>query len=34
MEDTACTVYVVFKTLSSVKLEYNKADGLIIYKFQ
>ena len=31
MEETACTLYVVFKTLSSVKLEYNKTDGLIVY---
>ena len=34
IEDTACTVYVVFKTFSSVKLEYNKSDGLIVYKSQ
>ena len=32
--DTACTVYVVFKTFSSVKLEYNKNNGLIVYKSQ
>ena len=32
--ETACTVYVVFKTFSSVKLEYNKTDGLIVYKSQ
>ena len=30
--ETACTVYIVFKTFSSVKLEYNKNNGLIIYK--
>ena len=34
IKDTACTAYVVFKTLSSVKLEYNKKDGLIVYKSQ
>ena len=34
IEDTSCTVYIVFKTLSSVKLEYNKNDGLIVYKSQ
>ena len=32
--DTACTVYIVFKTFSSVKLEYNKNNGLIVYKSQ
>ena len=34
IEETACTVYVVFKTFSSIKLEYNKTDGLIVYKSQ
>ena len=34
IEETACTVYVVFKTFSSVKLEYNKNNGLIVYKSQ
>ena len=34
MEETACTVYIVFKTFSSVKLEYNKNNGLIVYKSQ
>ena len=34
IEETACTVYIVFKTLSSVKLEYNKTNGLIVYKSQ
>ena len=34
IEDTACTIYVVFKTLCSVKLKYNKNDGLIVYKSQ
>ena len=34
IEDTSCTVYIVFKTLSSVKLEYNKNNGLIVYKYQ
>ena len=34
IEETACTVYVVFKTFSSVKLEYDKNNGLIVYKSQ
>ena len=34
LEESACTVYVVFKTFSSVKLEYNKNNGLIVYKSQ
>ena len=34
MEETACTVYIVFKTFSTVKLEYDKNNGLIVYKFQ
>ena len=34
METTACTVYIVFKTFSSVKLEYDKNNGLIVYKTQ
>ena len=34
IEETACTVYIVFKTFSSVKLEYNKNNGLIVYKSQ
>ena len=32
--NTACTVYIVFKTLNNVKLEYNKTNGLIVYKSQ
>ena len=32
--DTACTVYIVFKTFNSVKMEYNKNNGLIVYKSQ
>ena len=32
--ETACTVYIVFKTLSNVKLEYDKNNGLIVYKSQ
>ena len=32
IDETACTVYVVSKTFSSVKLEYNKNNGLIVYK--
>ena len=34
IEESACTVYIVFKTFSSVKLEYNKNDGLVAYKTQ
>ena len=34
LEESSCTVYVVFKTFSSVKLEYNKNNGLVVYKFQ
>ena len=34
METTSCTVYVVLKTHSSVKLEYSKSNGLIVYKSQ
>ena len=33
-ETTSCTVYVVLKTHSSVKLEYSKNNGLIVYKSQ
>ena len=34
IEESACTVYIVFKTFSSVKLQYNKNNGLIVYKSQ
>ena len=34
METTSCVVYVVLKTQSSVKLEYGKTNGLIVYKSQ
>ena len=34
LEESACTVYVVFKTFSSIKLEYNKNNGLVVYKSQ
>ena len=34
IEESACTVYIVFKTFSSIKLEYNKNNGLIVYKSQ
>ena len=34
IKESACTVYIVFKTFSSVKLEYNKNNGLIVYKSQ
>ena len=32
MESTSCTVYVVLKKFTTVKLEYDKDDGLIVYK--
>ena len=34
METTSCSVYVVLKTHSSVKLEYSKSNGLVVYKSQ
>ena len=34
IEESACTVYIVFKTFSSVKLEYTKSNGLVVYKSQ
>ena len=34
LEESSCTVYVVFKTFSTVKLEYNKSNGLVVYKSQ
>ena len=34
LEESSCTVYVVFKTFSSVKLEYDKSNGLVVYKSQ
>ena len=34
METTFCTAYIVLKTHSSVKLEYNNTNGLIVYKTQ
>ena len=34
METTSCSVYVVLNTHSSVKLEYSKSNGLIVYKSQ
>ena len=34
IEESACTVYIVFKTFSNIKLEYNKNNGLITYKSQ
>ena len=34
LEESACSVYVIFKTFSTVKLEYNKSNGLIVYKSQ
>ena len=32
MEATSCIAYIVLKTYSSVKLEYSKSNGLIVYK--
>ena len=34
METTSCTVYIVLKTHSSVKLNYSKNNGLVVYKSQ
>ena len=34
METTSCTVYIVFKTSSTVKLEYDKNNGFVVYKTQ
>ena len=34
IEESSITAYVVFKTFSTVKLEYNKSNGLIVYKSQ
>ena len=34
MAITSCTVYIVLKTHSSIKLEYSKTNGLIVYKSQ
>ena len=34
METTSCSVYIVLKTHNSIKLEYTKANGLIVYKTQ
>ena len=32
--DTSCTAYAIVKSYSSVKLEYSKSNGLIVYKSQ
>ena len=34
IEESAITAYVVFKTFSTVKLEYDKSNGLVVYKSQ
>ena len=34
LETTSCTVYIVLKTHSSVKLQYSKSNGLVVYKSQ
>ena len=34
METTSCTAYIVLKTHSSVKLQYSKSNGLVVYKSQ
>ena len=32
--NTSCTAYIVIKTNSSIKLEYSKSNGLVVYKSQ
>ena len=34
MEESACEVYIVFKTFASITLKYSKNDKLIVYKYQ
>ena len=34
MEESACDVYVVFKTSASITLKYSKNNKLIVYKSQ
>ena len=34
MESTSCVVYIVLKTHSSIKLNYSKNNGLVVYKSQ
>ena len=34
MEESACEVYIVFKTSASITLKYSKNDKLIVYKSQ
>ena len=34
MDTTSCTVYIVLKSNSSVKLNYSKNNGLVVYKSQ
>ena len=34
MQTTSCVVYIVLKTHSSVKLNYSKENGLVVYKSQ
>ena len=34
METTSCTVNIVLKIHSSVKLNYSKNNGLVVYKSQ
>ena len=34
MECTSCVVYIVLKTHSSVKLNYSKSNGLVVYESQ
>ena len=34
METASCVVYIVLKTHSSVKLQYSKSNGLVVYKSQ
>ena len=34
METTSCVIYILLKTYSSVKLNYSKSNGLVVYKSQ
>ena len=34
MKTTSCVVYIVLKTHSSIKLDYSKNNGLVVYKSQ
>ena len=34
MKETSCTAYIILKTSSTVELEYDKNNGLVVYKTQ